>query len=83
MAEKEASELAEAELAAAKASTAATEARLSAEVAAAAHLVQVTELKAQNGAQALQLTIDNLIRQVSELRSLLHLANRPEAAPAQ
>lgn len=82
MAEKEAAELVAAELAATKGAAEATEARLSAELAEARHLVQITELKAQNGAQALQVTIDKLTDQVGELKSLLHMATRPES-PAQ
>jgi hypothetical protein len=64
-----------------EAAAAATEARLSAEVSEVRHLVQVTELQAKNGAQALQVTIDRLTDQVGELKSLLHIATRSAPGP--
>jgi hypothetical protein len=68
-----------AELAAVKGAAEATEARLSAELVEVRHTVQLTELKAQNASQALQVTIDRLTDQVGELKSLLHEARAPEA----
>ena len=65
-------------LANAKGATEAVERDLSEKLAQALNLVTVTELKAQNGAQALQVTIDKLTDQVGELKSLLHIATRPD-----
>lgn len=59
--------------------TAALEAKLRAEVAEASKQLQVGELQAQIGAQALQTTIDRLTDQVGELKSLLALQARPAA----
>lgn len=68
-------------------------AQLNAQVAEARQQVQLGELQAQLGAQALQATIDRLTDQVGELKSLLSLQARqpalaaaapkaPQAAPA-
>lgn len=64
---------------------AALHAGLLAQVAAAGQLVQVSELQAKIGAQALQTTIDRLTDQVGELKSLLALQvqARPPVVPAE
>jgi len=58
---------------------AALQAKLSAQVTEALQQVQVSELQAKLGAQALQTTIDRLTDQVGELKSLLALQARPAA----
>lgn len=58
---------------------AAQHAKLSAQVSEALQQVQVSELQAKLGAQALQTTIDRLTDQVGELKSLLALQARPSA----
>lgn len=58
---------------------AALQAKLSQQVAEGLQQVQVSELQARLGAQALQTTIDRLTDQVGELKSLLALQARPNA----
>lgn len=55
------------------------QAKLSQQVAEGLQQVQVSELQARLGAQALQTTIDRLTDQVGELKSLLALQARPSA----
>jgi len=58
---------------------AALQAKLSQQVAEGVQQIQVSELQARLGAQALQTTIDRLTDQVGELKSLLALQARPNA----
>lgn len=55
-------------------------AKFSAQVSEAQQQVQLGELQARLGAQALQTTIDRLTDQVGELKSLLAMQARPAAA---
>lgn len=66
------------DMAAVKALAESTASKLNAELADVKHALAMSELKAQNTAQALQVTIDNLTGQVGELKSVLHIATRAD-----